>query len=206
MSTYIDLSHPINNVTPVHKYDREIKLYLDRTIKEHRYNNSRLEIGMHAGTHIDISSHLIDNNSSIAEVDIEKFVGPGKLIDVRGKNRIKKSDVVNQNICPNDIAVFFTGHSDNYYRADYFNQHPIFEKDLIDFLIEQKIKMLGIDSPSPDKFPFESHIKLFSNNILILENLTNLGKLINVQRFEIFAFPLKIQAEASLVRAVAKID
>ncbi|MDG5814149.1 hypothetical protein QA601_03600 [Chitinispirillales bacterium ANBcel5] len=69
-----------------------------------------------------------------------------------------------------------------------------------------KVKIIGIDIPSPDKFPFEEHIKLLDNNILILENLTNLEPLLKVSKFDLFAFPLKIHAEASLVRAVAKIS
>jgi kynurenine formamidase len=41
---------------------------------------------------------------------------------------------------------------------------------------------------------------------LIVENLTNLSELIGVKDFDIIAFPLKIRAEASLVRVVACID
>ena len=63
-----------------------------------------------------------------------------------------------------------------------------------------------MDLPSPDNYPFEIHKKLFANNILIVENLTNLSELIGVKDFDIIAFPLKIRAEASLVRVVACID
>ena len=44
---------------------------------------------------------------------------------------------------------------------------------------------------------------LLKNEIFILENLCNIKKLLNVKEFNIVAFPLKIEAEGSLVRAVA---
>jgi kynurenine formamidase len=205
MNTFIDLSHTIDNDMPVHRFDNKMNLYLDKTIKNDKFNNSRLEIGMHTGTHIDISSHLIDNEKTIAGIDINHFAGPGKIFDVRGKENIKQGDFAHNTICKDDIIIFCTGHSSNFYQEHYFTHYPVFKPDAIEVLIEKEIKLLGIDSPSPDKFPFEEHIKLFQNNIIILENLTNLEQLLGIERFDIYAFPLKIRAEGSIVRAVAQI-
>lgn len=58
--------------------------------------------------------------------------------------------------------------------------------------------------PKSDNYPFKIHKLLLSNNILIMEKLTNLEKLLNISSFEVLAFPLKIRAEASIVRAVAR--
>ena len=65
--------------------------------------------------------------------------------------------------------------------------------------------MLGIDTPSPDNFPFDIHKMLLNNNILIIENMTNLDKLLFIEEFELIALPLKIKADSSLLRAVARI-
>jgi kynurenine formamidase len=94
---------------------------------------------------------------------------------------------------------------DKYGEEIYYNKHPVITEKLAEFLIKKKIKMLGIDMPSPDYFPFDIHKLLLSNNIFIMENLKNLDKLIKANKFEVYAFPLKIQAESSPVRAVAKI-
>ena len=75
--------------------------------------------------------------------------------------------------------------------------------ELTEFLIKKKIKMLGMDMPSPDRDKYEIHKKLCENEIFILENLTNLNKLLYNEGLQIFAQPLKIEAEASLVRAIA---
>ncbi len=65
--------------------------------------------------------------------------------------------------------------------------------------------MIGMDLPSPDKYPFEIHNMFFENDIPIIENMTNLNELNNIESFEVIALPLKIKAEASPVRVVAKI-
>ena len=65
--------------------------------------------------------------------------------------------------------------------------------------------MLGMDLPSPDKYPFKIHKMFFNNDIFIIENMTNLSQLLFVNNFEIIAFPLKIKAGASIIRVVAKI-
>jgi len=66
--------------------------------------------------------------------------------------------------------------------------------------------MLGMDMPAPDYSPFKFHKDLLSNGIFVLENLTNLHSMVNVDEFEVISLPLKISAEASLVRAICKIE
>ncbi|MMZ61514.1 hypothetical protein D1872_236670 [compost metagenome] len=60
--------------------------------------------------------------------------------------------------------------------------------------------------PSPDKFPFEIHKYLFSNQVLIAENLTNIDQLLNVNSFEIIALPLLINTDSSIARIIARLD
>ena len=55
---------------------------------------------------------------------------------------------------------------------EYYINQPVIDEGLADFFVEKNIKMLGMDLPSPDNYPFEIHKKLFANNILIVENLT----------------------------------
>lgn len=92
-----------------------------------------------------------------------------------------------------DFVLLFTGFSSLYGGVDYykgFNNHPIVDTKLADFFVE-KIKMLGMDIPKLDNCPFEIHKILLNNNIFIMENLTNLGRLLNVSSFEIFISIIK---------------
>ena len=86
---------------------------------------------------------------------------------------------------------------------EYYEDHPVISKEMAEFLVRKKVKMVGFDMPSPDRSPYEIHSIFLNNNIFILENLTNLDKLIYEENFSVFAQPLKIKAEGSLVRAMA---
>ena len=162
---------------------------------------------MHAGTHIDAPRHFLNSDMYIKDYKLESFIGNGCLLDVRGENVISLKDEYYDIVKENDIVLLFTGFSSLYGKVDYyegFNNHPIVDIELGNFFVEKKIKMLGMDTPKPDNYPFEIHKLLLNNDIFIMENLTNLDKLINISCFEVIALPLKIRAEASIVRAIAR--
>ncbi len=205
MTKYIDLSHDIMNDMPIYPGDGSVKLYQDKFIECHEYNSFRLEIGMHAGTHIDTPMHLTNSKTTIDKVALDTFVGQGCLLDVRNEDVIKYKGEYSDRVSENDIVLLYTNYSDNYGTEEYYTKHPVIDKELADFFIRKKIKMIGMDLPSPDKYPFEIHKMLFDSGILIIENLTNLSELLCIDKFEVIAFPLKIKAEASMVRVVAKI-
>lgn len=207
MKTIIDLSHVIQDDMPVHPYDGVVKVYEDKILDKDKYNNSRLETGMHAGTHIDAPRHFLNSEMYISDFALEQFAGCGCLLDVRGENIIYFKEEYYELVQEDDIVLLFTGFSSLYGEACYyerFNNHPTVDIKLADFFVKKKVKMLGMDMPKPDNYPFEIHKLLLNNNIFIMENLTNLEKLLNISSFEVLAFPLKIRAEASIVRAVAR--
>ena len=70
-----------------------------------------------------------------------------------------------------DIVLLLTGFSSLYGQPDYyknFDNHPIIDTKFAELLCRKKIKMLGMDTPKPDNYPFDIHKLLLSNNILIL--------------------------------------
>lgn len=205
MAKYIDLSHDIVNAMPVHPYDDPVKLHQDKFLEKDHFVNHKLEIGMHSGTHIDTPMHLTNRETFINEIPLDRFVGNGCLLDVRGQDKIVYKEEYSDLVTENDIVLLFTNHSEKFGTEEYYSKHPILDETMARFLIEKKVKMIGIDLPSPDEYPFEIHKVLFSHDILIIENLKNLSQLEGIKRFDLMAFPLKIKAEASMVRVVAKI-
>ncbi len=205
MPKVIDLTQNINKNMDVHPYDEKIKLYQDKKLKNDGYNNYRLEIGMHAGTHIDTPMHMIDSNKYIKDYSLDKFIGSGVLLDVRGESVIKYKSKYDKIINVNDIVLLYTNHSKNFGSKEYYEDYPVVDEKLAEYFKDKGIKILGMDSPSPDKTPFEVHKILFDKNIFIIENLTNLDKLLDVNKFEVIALPLKIKADSSIARVIAKI-
>lgn len=205
MTELIDLAHKIHDDMPVYPVDDPVELDQTKSFEEEGYNYFRLETGLHAGTHIDTPMHMTDDDTYMNEVPLEKFTGNGCVLDVRGQNPIEFKDEYSDVVKENDIVLLYTGFDEKYGSEEYNNEHPLVDGSLAEFLIEKKIKMLGMDIPTPDREPFNIHKMLFNNDIMIMENLTNLSELLHVENFEIIAFPLKIKADSSVVRAVAKV-
>lgn len=168
------------------------------------YNNFQLTTGMHAGTHIDGPMHLLDSPKYLCDVPLDTFVGKGSLLNVYQDRIIDRKPHFENMIGENEIVLLYTGHSEVFGREEYFSDYPVMTMELAQLLVEKKTKIVGMDTPSPDTFPFEIHKFLLQNNVLILENVTNLHMLANVDNFEVMALPLHIQADSSICRVIAR--
>ena len=198
----IDISHVLDENTPVFPGDYKTSLSVYKTIDEDFYNSYLLQSCLHTGTHIDAPMHLISDDNSMVDFALERFHGQGVLLDVRGERPIGMKSVCMEMIREQDIVLLLTGCDKQWGKDAYFNEHPALSDELGRFLISRNIKMLGMDMPSPDHSPYTLHKELLEAGIFILENLTNLQSLIGVVSFDVMALPLKINAEASFVRAV----
>jgi kynurenine formamidase len=118
-------------------------------------------------------------------------------MDARNQPLIQMKAEYEEIVKENSIVLLYTGLDKFYGMPEYYNSHPIVDIDLCKFLLKKNIKMLGMDMALPDKYPFEIHKLLLRNKVYIIENLTNLDKLLGNKNFEIIAFPLKIKADGS---------
>lgn len=201
---YIDLSQTIMQDMPVYPGDEKVSLVQKRFMDTDHYNAYYLSSGLHNGTHMDCPMHFLNSCITISEYPLESFSGPGCLIDARSEREIDYREEYEGKIRCGDIVLILTGTDALYGSDSYYFDRPFITERLADFFATKGIRILGVDMPSPDFFPFSVHKMLLSKGIFILENLTNLHQLIGIEHFEVFAAPLKIRAEASLVRAFAR--
>lgn len=164
---------------------------------------------MHVGTHIDGPGHLTESKTLLCDIPVDRFVGKGYLIDARNKtiDEFLLKDLPAQD---NLIVLILTGFDKKFGTKgsgeDYFNNHPVISANFAKELVKHKIKMIGIDFFSPDKYPFEIHKIFFENSILIIENLTNLESLLGIKNFTVVALPIKTETDSALARVIAIID
>lgn len=202
MQKFIDLSVVLNENTPVYPGDPKFTAKLAGILEKDRYEDHIISFGTHNGTHIDAPRHMIPNGKSLNEILLEKFTGNGICINVSNGFNLKACS--NASINQNDIVFFYTGMSDVFYKSEYYDNYPEITEEIANYLVSKKIKMIGVDMCSPDHKPFPVHKILLSNDILIIENLTNLKELVG-KRFRVYAFPLKLDIEASPVRVIAEL-
>lgn len=199
----IDLTHTVTDSMPVYPGDPKATLRQVAAIGKEGYADHWLSIGMHVGTHLDAPAHMIAGGKKVNELPLELFCGRGVAVDVRGKSTLNNEVCRGVRIRKGDIVLFCTGFSKKYRSPEYFTDYPVMTEALARELARRKIHMVGFDAPSPDRAPFAVHKIFLGTGILIIENLTNLEKLLGVPQFEVRAFPQKIAADAAPVRVVA---
>lgn len=204
MLTLIDLTHEIEGDMPVYPGDEIPQLLQTRYLAQHHHNNHRLQIGMHVGTHLDAPMHMLESDQSVSNLPLTSFIGPGCVLDVRNQPLIQWQPGFDQLVTPGSIVLLHTGHDKWYGEPRYFDDHPVVDLTFCEFLLAKQVKLLGMDLPSPDKPPFLMHKQLLANGVYLLENLTNLEQLLSWSNFEVIALPLRLRADGSPVRAIAR--
>lgn len=206
MFKLIDLSHPINDQMPSYPGDSPTQLSKTKKFEIDGFTNFQLNTNMHSGTHLDGPMHLTGQTKFISELPPETFYGAGCLLDVRGERIIGIKENYPAKIRDHCIVLFFTGFDQKYGTDEYYSGHPEIHPELADLLIAKHTKIIGLDFPSPDLPPYRVHKQLLAKNVLVLENLTNLNSLLEADQFEVMAFPLKIEADSSPLRVIARIQ
>ncbi|MBB3113878.1 kynurenine formamidase [Paenibacillus phyllosphaerae] len=201
----IELSHRIRHDLPVFPGDDATTLNHTRQYANEHYNNHQLSINMHAGTHIDGPMHLTESQVYLSEFPLDTFVGNGCVINAEGDDVIDYKAEYESLIQERDIVIVHTGHSDMFGQPSYFTSYPAVMPAFAELLVRKKVKLLGLDTPSPDYEPFAIHKRLLGNRILIAENLTGVRQLLHVGAFEVIALPLHIEADSSIARIIARV-
>jgi len=209
----IDLTLTISESIPSFPGSPKPQFILWSNIKDDGYNLELLFLSSHTGTHLDAPYHFIKNGLKIHQIPLDRLMGKATLIKLKKtkNSSITKLDITlfekkNGNIPNNSSVFFFTEWQKNLKKDNYFTENPGLAISAVNYLVSKKINLVGIDSPSIDLGKNESfsvHHILSKNNILIVENLTNLNK-ISSEKFNFTILPLKIKdATGSPVRAVA---
>ena len=163
----IDLSQVIHNGMPVYPGDPNTKLSQIKYYEHDEYNNFKLNICVHSGTHIDAPMHLTESKQLVSEIPLESLIGEGCVLDVRYHDVITMKEEYKDLIKEGCIVLLYTGF-DKYYGTDkYYENHPCMDMDFCKFLVRMNIKMVGMDMPFQTNIPLK-FIKCCYPTIFIL--------------------------------------
>lgn len=196
----IDLSVVVNEQTPAYPGDPHIKIETLAEFDGAGYNDHSVSFGIHSsGTHIDAPNHMVKSGKTIDEIPIDQFIGRGRLVEGLDFTKVKQAGIE-----AGDIVLFHTGMSKIYHKPEYYSDRPAMTEEIAYYLAEKKIKMVGLDMCSPDKEPFPVHRILLSAGILIIENMTNLDKLVG-KEFMVYALPIRLALDGAPTRVIAQL-
>jgi len=209
----IDLTLTISQSIPTFPGSPKTQFILWSTLKEDGYNLELLFLSSHTGTHLDAPYHFVKNGAKIHQIPLNRLLGNGILIKIKKERNqaITKNDIVsferkNGNIPKHSSIIFHTEWQKNLNTDFYFINNPGLSESAATYLVSKEINLVGIDSPNIDlgkDKTFSVHKIFAKNNILIVENLSNLNK-ISSKQFDFVILPLKLKdATGSPVRAIA---
>ena len=201
----IDLSHDFKENMPVYPGDKPPEFIQVADYSKEGCFGYRINSGFHVGTHIDAPFHMIPGAKKLSEIKVERFFGNGVLIDATGKKEIDVNLLDKTNILKDSIVLIMTGLYKQFGSKEYFHNFPEITESFAKRLIDLKVKIVAMDTPSPDKYPYKVHKILLTEAILIIENLTNLEELLGVNDFEVNALPAKFYSDGAPIRVVAQV-
>lgn len=218
MRHLIDLTHPIHNgmpttATPWHPITEVIQL--GRHCYEGR-ESYKVVLGSHTGTHMDSPAHMIENGfPRIDQIPLDILVGPAKMLNIpKGSyGRISVGDLegCGVNMQAGDRIVVNTGWYKQWMKQTFYREWPSFEPEAVEWLVEKGIRMVAMDTPSPDNpldtleagKPNPMHFALLSRGVIIVEYMNNLDA-VTVTEFELYALPLLMKdLDGFPLRAIA---
>jgi kynurenine formamidase len=222
----IDLSVSVGPSMLVPPALRTNRLQFDTAINRSRQDDSMVRVGfmrnlcIHTGTHVDAPAHAITGRDEIAQVAVDRFVGPAAVVDLGVCEADTPIDAgrlagAGDDLRPGDIAVLYSHWSERRWGQDeYWTRSPYLTIDGARWLVERGPRAIVFDFfeeydarfPDFDASGFAVHREILGRGVLIVEHVVNLGAL--PRRGATFlAAPLKLEGlEGSPVRAIALVD
>ena len=178
-------------------------------------------LGDHLGTHMDSLRHMREDAPGAESIPLEYCYGDGVVLDFRHLPKgsgITVSDMkealskIKYTLKPLDIVLIHTGAGKLQTKQEYITDHVGMTADATNWMLDQGIKMAGIDAITFDppvwamferKQFWEAHRVMMTREYYHLENLNNLD-LLPPHGFKLSVFPIKwVNTTGSPVRAVA---
>ena len=204
----LDLSHPLLHGQPAFPNDPKLAAIAHSTVATHKYNISQILMGTHQGTHLDAMFHFFDEGRTLDQMPLDGFYGPARRLHIpkppNGEITVEDLRPHEPRLTPGARIIVATGWHRHFGQPDYFTDFPSFTLEAARFLATKKIRLLGMDMPTPSKQWLEIHHILLApdTEIGLVEGLANLDAL--PDEFTFIGFPLNFEGrDGSPIRAIA---
>ncbi len=200
-----DISRPLGPSTVV--WPGDVEVTLDRTMSRaagEMVNTGVLRTSLHAATHMDAPRHLLDEGSSVEEVDLSRCMGPARVVDVGGAGSIGPGFL--PDLSGVSRVLFKTDRSRTPIGGPHPSSFAALEPATAAALADGGVVLVGVDTPSIDPADSETlpaHEVLLGREVVVLENLW-FGE-VAAGDYELIALPLRLEGgDGSPVRAVLR--
>jgi arylformamidase len=198
----IDVTVPIRNGMPVYDHNPGVHLERARSIAEGDIVNiSRLELGVHTGTHVDAPMHFIEGSAGTEAIDPEILIGEAHVIDATGLHEdIDREALATLDLPSGAERLIFKTPNSELWEQDAFTRGFIrFVESGARALVDAGVRLVGIDYLSIGDEG--AHRVLLGNGIVPLEGLDL--RAVDPGRYRLYCLPIKlVGADGAPARAL----
>jgi arylformamidase len=203
MMTFPSHWHPVVEITVLGRHGIEGR------------ETRRLGMGTHTGTHTDAPLHFVPRGKGIDEVPLEILIGPATVVNFSPCQPLREIDVRDLELklggnVPTRL-VLRTDWSDYFGQMAFYTQYPFFSENAAKWLVDMGVRLIAMDTPSPDN-PANSrgtskdspnHKVLLGAGVVLVEYVCNLKSLTSSE-VELMVLPLRLKGcDGSPTRCVA---
>jgi arylformamidase len=199
-----DISVPIH--TGMHVYDGNpgFRLELVSSIAAGANANvSRLDLGVHNGTHVDAPLHFIDGDVGTESLELETLIGPAYVADATAVSGDLDAEALGSVEFPSDVtrALLKTSNSQLWSRDSFTRDFLRLTGSGARFLIERGVGLVGIDYLSIGDA--EAHQELLAARVIALEGLDL--REVDPGAYELICLPLRLEgSDGAPARAILR--
>jgi arylformamidase len=189
--TLIDVSVPIRPAMPIYDGNPGVVLECVQAIRDGAAANvSRLDFGVHTGTHIDAPLHFIDGAAAAEDVPLDPLVGRAYVADATALDGSIDAASLERCGIPDDAerVLLKTPNGRLWDRDDFVRDFIRLDGDGARWTLDAGIRLIGIDYLSIGDE--EAHRVLLGAGVVPLEGLDL--REVEPGWYELYCLPLKI--------------
>jgi arylformamidase len=187
----IDITVPIRDGMFVYDGDPTVTLTRVKSIEDGQVANiSRLDFGVHSGTHIDAPLHFIDGAPSAEQLPLEPLLGPVHVVDATSvEGELDEDALAGLDLPDNAERILFKTPNSRLWEKDEFSHEFVhLTGSGAQALLDRGVKLVGLDYLSvgdPD-----AHRLLLGAGVVAMEGLDL--REVEPGEYRLVCLPLKI--------------
>jgi arylformamidase len=196
----LDISVPVRPGMVTYPGDPPVVLERVRSIADgDGYNLSRLDFGLHSGTHVDAPLHFVDGGAAAESLVFDALIGPAVVLDVTPAEGAIRAVDLDGLPSGAERVLLKTSNSELWARASFSPEFVSLDAGGARALVEGGVLLVGIDYLSIGDE--EAHVVLLEAGVVALEGLDL--RAVEPGEYQLVCAPLKLAgAEGAPARAL----
>jgi arylformamidase len=191
-----DVSVPLREGMVTYPGDPEVRLVRAASIADGApVNLTRIDFGLHSGTHVDAPVHFIDGASGVDAVPLDALIGPCEVVEVPDLS----GDSVARAPEGAERLLFKTPNSELWAHEEFAEEFARLDGEGARLLVERGVRLVGVDYLSVGDE--DAHHALLEAGVVPVEGLDFRG--VEPGSYKLVCLPLRVVgADGAPARAV----